>query len=485
MPVHPEGTTSSAWYSSAASPTAAAFTRSGMSLVTSTTSPRPAAPPLGGEVERAGEDPAVVGVAAETGGEHLRVGVVELDVQGGTAGPDRDRGVEAAVQDAQLVELAQRGAGEPAELGVVTLALQFGDDHQREDHLVPVEPGQRPRVGQQDRGVEHVTAGGAVGHGCSLAGAAPHPRLRWAGRPWRGPRATRTCRAGRAREGRVPALSCEPSAASGVETAQTPTRASPGGPHRLRPATADDIGGRPGAVNSNTDGSTARRPDLTRRYYRSSLDPLPPVVGQRRCRTSYRARSAVGTGGASSSRRWCVDGVAAGAGSHRDERGTLDGRDDVRTPQRAGERGDQPPGARRRRAAASAAGGPRRPGDVATRRRAVVVEQQRRVQPYAPQRRQDGVEPLGELDRRAAPRPPPRTCDAHGPQLGADAVSSAALGESLGHHGLRRPEHRHAELDAVPRRRRSRPGCTPRGARGRSRAPQGAAAGPPVGRRRH
>ena len=43
MPVQPEGTTSSAWYSSAASPTAAAFTRSGMSLVTSTTSPSPAA----------------------------------------------------------------------------------------------------------------------------------------------------------------------------------------------------------------------------------------------------------------------------------------------------------------------------------------------------------------------------------------------------------------------------------------------------------
>jgi hypothetical protein len=32
----------------------------------------------------------------------------------------------------------------------------------------------------------------------------------------------------------------------------------PGGPHGLRPATADDIGGRPGAVNSNTNSSGER-----------------------------------------------------------------------------------------------------------------------------------------------------------------------------------------------------------------------------------
>ena len=43
MPVQPDGTTSRAWYSSAVSPTAAALTRSGMSLVTSMTSPRPSA----------------------------------------------------------------------------------------------------------------------------------------------------------------------------------------------------------------------------------------------------------------------------------------------------------------------------------------------------------------------------------------------------------------------------------------------------------
>ncbi len=43
MPVQPVETTSRAWYSSAVRPTAAAFTRSGMSWVTSTTGPRPAA----------------------------------------------------------------------------------------------------------------------------------------------------------------------------------------------------------------------------------------------------------------------------------------------------------------------------------------------------------------------------------------------------------------------------------------------------------
>ncbi len=246
MPVQPDGTTSSAWYSSAVSPTAAALTRSGMSLVTRMTSPCPTGPALGGQVERAGQDPAVVGVGAKPGREHLRVGVVELDVQRPASGADRHRCVQAAVLDAQLVEHAQRRAGEPAQLGVVPLALELGDDHQRQHDLVLVEPGQRPRVGQQHRRVEHVAAGGVrvgggttIRHGSSLVGAAPRPHSGWAGRPWSD---LRDSGAANAREGRVPA----PSGAS-----NTTTRASPGGPHRIRTADPNATGGHPGAVNSN------------------------------------------------------------------------------------------------------------------------------------------------------------------------------------------------------------------------------------------
>ena len=58
--------------------------------------------------------------------------------------------------DAQLVEHPQGRAREVPELGVVPLALQLGDHHDRQDDLVLCEPFHRPRVGQQDRGVEDV-----------------------------------------------------------------------------------------------------------------------------------------------------------------------------------------------------------------------------------------------------------------------------------------------------------------------------------------
>ncbi len=109
--------------------------------------------------------------------------MVQLDVQGAAGLADRNRCVEAAVLDAQLVELTQRRTREPAEFRVVALAFEFRDDHQGQDDLVLVEPGQGPRVGQQHGGVEHVAAGrsarrgvdalrdeggATVGHGCSL-----------------------------------------------------------------------------------------------------------------------------------------------------------------------------------------------------------------------------------------------------------------------------------------------------------------------------
>ena len=91
-------------------------------------------------------------------GSDVGVGVVELDPERAALVAHRHRRVEAAVGDPQLVEHAQRGAGEVAQLRVVPLALQLGDDDDREDDLVLVEPPQRARVGQQDAGVEHVGA---------------------------------------------------------------------------------------------------------------------------------------------------------------------------------------------------------------------------------------------------------------------------------------------------------------------------------------
>jgi hypothetical protein len=84
--------------------------------------------------------------------------VVELHPDRATGVADRHRLVEPAVGDAQLVEHPQRRPGEVAELGVVPLALELGDHHDGEDDLVLVEAPQRPWVGQQDAGVEHVGA---------------------------------------------------------------------------------------------------------------------------------------------------------------------------------------------------------------------------------------------------------------------------------------------------------------------------------------
>jgi hypothetical protein len=82
--------------------------------------------------------------------------VVELDAQGAAQVPDRHRLVEPAVLDPQVVEHPQRRPGEVAELGVVPLALELGDDDDRQHHLVLGEAVHRARVGEQDRGVEHI-----------------------------------------------------------------------------------------------------------------------------------------------------------------------------------------------------------------------------------------------------------------------------------------------------------------------------------------
>jgi hypothetical protein len=84
--------------------------------------------------------------------------VVELDAHGAALVADRHGSVEAPGCDPQVVEQAQGRAGEVAELGVVALGLELGDDDHRQHHLVLLEAGDRARVGQQDRGVEHVRA---------------------------------------------------------------------------------------------------------------------------------------------------------------------------------------------------------------------------------------------------------------------------------------------------------------------------------------
>ncbi len=159
---------SPAWpcrYSSATRPTAAALTRSGMSLVTSVTS-RPSA----ASAERHGQDPGVVGVGPEADRQHRLVGVVQLHPQRAALVVDGQRLVQPAVLDPQVVQDPQRVAGEPAELGVVPLALQLGDHHQRQDHLVLGETQDRPRVGQQHRGVDHIGTYGPRGRCGLLAG---------------------------------------------------------------------------------------------------------------------------------------------------------------------------------------------------------------------------------------------------------------------------------------------------------------------------
>src|SRR5690606_2342041 len=161
--------------------------------------------PFGREVERAGQDAGVVGVRTESSGQHLRVGVVELDVQRSSGGPDGYRRVQPPVPESQLVEGPQGFAGEPTELRVMPFALQLADHDQRKHHAVLGEPSYRPRIGQQDRGVQNIGAntpgtghltvawfstargafrlwlGTSCGHGYSLAGAASAPARRRAG----------------------------------------------------------------------------------------------------------------------------------------------------------------------------------------------------------------------------------------------------------------------------------------------------------------
>ena len=97
------------------------------------------------------------------------VDVVELDVDGATVVADGDGDVEAAVADAHVVERAQDLPREVAEFGVVPLGLEFRDDDDRQDDVVSAVTMQRPRVGEEHGGVEHVRPA-CIAHECHSRG---------------------------------------------------------------------------------------------------------------------------------------------------------------------------------------------------------------------------------------------------------------------------------------------------------------------------
>ena len=150
---------SCARYSSAASPTADALTRSGMSLVTRMT--RPAGRSLARFNAQARMRESLLSLRNPAGSTVASVWLSSTcRVPPGGAG--RHRSVQPAVFDPQLVQQPQRLPGEIAELGMVPLGLQLTDDDQRQDHLVFVEAVQRPGIGQQNGGVDDVGAARAA-----------------------------------------------------------------------------------------------------------------------------------------------------------------------------------------------------------------------------------------------------------------------------------------------------------------------------------
>jgi hypothetical protein len=60
------------------------------------------------------------------------------------------------VADPEVVKEPEGLAGEIAQLRVVTLGFELGDDDDRDDDVMLVEPGERRRVSEQDAGVEDV-----------------------------------------------------------------------------------------------------------------------------------------------------------------------------------------------------------------------------------------------------------------------------------------------------------------------------------------
>ena len=102
------------------------------------------------------QDPVVVRVGPERGGQPAHVLVVQLDPQRATLVVHRQGGGQRPVLGAQQLERPEALAGGPAELRVVAFALQLGDHREREDHFVLGKAVERPVISEEHRGVEDV-----------------------------------------------------------------------------------------------------------------------------------------------------------------------------------------------------------------------------------------------------------------------------------------------------------------------------------------
>ena len=112
--------------------------------------------------------PRVVVTEPEAGGQHLGIGMVQLDPDGTAEVADPEVGVEAPMRDPQVVQVPQGLASEETQFGMVAFGLQFGDDHDGQDDAMLGEPADGRRVGEQNAGVQDVCT--PSGAGC--AGAA-------------------------------------------------------------------------------------------------------------------------------------------------------------------------------------------------------------------------------------------------------------------------------------------------------------------------
>ena len=85
--------------------------------------------------------------------------MIQLDVQMSAVISDRYRRVKPAFLHAQIVEQSERFPSEPAELRVVTLTLQLADDDEWQRRRRAPKSAERPRVREQDRGIQDEHAG--------------------------------------------------------------------------------------------------------------------------------------------------------------------------------------------------------------------------------------------------------------------------------------------------------------------------------------
>ena len=201
---------------------------------------------LGGEVERAGQDARVVGVGAEARGEHLRVGVVELDVQRAARVADRERARPAARARCagHRASATPCGRTTPTRGGAACPPARRSPPAAGRPRAPRTGSATTGRKGEQrcrarsSAGVPSLVRQQQVRSRVLPRGRGTTPTLRWAGLPWLGPPRHRR---GRPRGPVAGPLGCV-----------TPR---PGPPGRSRigygSADANATGGHPGAVNCN------------------------------------------------------------------------------------------------------------------------------------------------------------------------------------------------------------------------------------------